>query len=148
MIKKLLNVLIQPPVYISVREFLNSSISVMSASSWFVTWGICVQELTKYFDEIFFTLGISFISISPNSEWAYSNLFSSFLLIWTFSFWPDLLETNNLISFSITRPSLSVPCTLLISTPSSLANFLTFGDAGTIFKCQKIKQNVLKFAIN
>ena len=53
----------------------------MSASSWFVTCGICVQELTKYFDEIFFTLGISFISISPNSEWAYSNLFSSFLLI-------------------------------------------------------------------
>ena len=60
------------PVYISVREVLNSSNSVISASSWFVTWGILDQEFIKYFDESLLTRGISFISISPNSEWEYS----------------------------------------------------------------------------
>ena len=40
-------ILIFSPVYISVRELLKFSISVISASSWFVTCGIVVQELVK-----------------------------------------------------------------------------------------------------
>ena len=40
-------ILIFSPVYMSVRELLKFSISVISASSWFVTCGIVVQELVK-----------------------------------------------------------------------------------------------------
>ena len=35
---------------------------------------------------------------------------------------------------SVTLPSLSLPSTLLISTPSSLANFLTFGEAAVFLE--------------
>ena len=41
----------------------------------------------------------------------------------------DLVDTNNLTSLSVTLPSLSLPEIWLTSTPSSLANFLTFGVA-------------------
>ena len=41
----------------------------------------------------------------------------------------DLVATNNFTSLSVTLPCLSLPGTLLILTPSSLANFLTFGEA-------------------
>ena len=56
------------PVNESVRELLNSSISVISASSWCVTCGIFFQELTKCGAAILFTLGTSLISTSPKSE--------------------------------------------------------------------------------
>ena len=46
----------------------------------------------------------------------------------------EFVETNNLTSSSITLPALCVPATLFIFTPSSLANFLALGDAGTIVK--------------
>jgi hypothetical protein len=44
----------------------------------------------------------------------------------------DLDETNFLISSSITLPSFSLPFTLAISTPSSLANFRAFGLADNV----------------
>ena len=47
------------PEYISVSDVLNSSNSVISASSWLVTWGILDQEFIKYFDDNFLTLGKS-----------------------------------------------------------------------------------------
>ena len=56
------------PVNESVKELLNSSISVISASSWCVTCGIFFQELTKCGAAILFTLGTSLISTSPKSE--------------------------------------------------------------------------------
>ena len=88
-----------------------------------------VQEFIRYLDESLFTLGISIISVFPNSEWGYSssinssffNSFSIFLL--------GFFAINDLTSLSVTLPSLSLPSTLVISTPSSLANFLTFGEA-------------------
>ena len=41
-------------------------------------------------------------------------------------------ETNSFKSFSTTLPNLSEPLTLFISTPNSLANFLTFGLADVL----------------
>jgi len=54
------------------------------------------------------------------------NSFSEFL--------SDLFATNDFTSLSVTLPSLSLPSTLLISTPSSLANFLTFGEAAVFLE--------------
>ena len=115
------------PVYISVSEVLKSSISVISASSWFVTWGIVVQELTKYVEANFLTLGISLTSISPKSEWENS------LII--FFGWTSILSGVLLIvedmkfftSSSTILPCLSLPTISLILTPSSRANLRTFG---------------------
>ena len=60
-----------------------------------------VQEFTKYFDDNFLTLGISFISISPNSECKYSCFtFSSFLISFFLIFSWDFVETNSFISLS------------------------------------------------
>ena len=113
----------------SVREDLNSSNSVISASSWFVTWGIFVHEFIRYLDDSRLTLGISFNSTSPNSEWWYSCAIVSSFLISFLSLLLDWFATNSFISFSVTLPCLSLPSTLAISIPSSLANFLAFGDA-------------------
>ena len=54
------------------------------------------------------------------------NSFSEFL--------SGLFATNDFTSLSVTLPSLSLPSTLLISTPSSLANFLTFGEAAVFLE--------------
>ena len=98
-----------------------------------------VHEFVRYFDDNFFTLGISLTSISPKSECSNSFLilfgfFSSITSVLLF----DLNATNFFISSSTTLPSLSLPKTLFISTPSSLANFLAFGLADemldTLFK--------------
>ena len=104
----------------------------MSASSWFVTWGMVVHEFIKYFDDNFLTLGISFISTSPNSEWEYSCFIFSLSLLLLLDKLFDCDATNNFTSLSITLPFLSLPVTWLISTPSSLANFRTFGLADEI----------------
>ncbi len=104
----------------------------MSASSWFVTWGIVVHEFVRYFDDNFFTLGMSLISISPKSECSNSFLILSGLLSFTTTLFFELDETNFLISSSTTLPSFWLPATWLISTPSSLANFLAFGLADEI----------------
>ena len=88
-----------------------------------------VQEFIKYFDDNLLTLGISFTSISPNSEWEYSCFILSLFLSLILIFSSDFVDTNNFISLSVTLPFLSLPETLFISTPNSLANFLAFGDA-------------------
>ena len=98
-----------------------------------------VHEFVRYFDDNFFTLGISLVSISPKSECS-----NSFLILFDFfssttsALLFDLNATNFFISSSTTLPSLSLPETLFISTPSSLANFLAFGLADemldTLFK--------------
>ena len=59
------------PVYKSLNDFLNFSISVISASSCCVTCGISLQDFSKWGAAIFLILGIGFVSISPNSEWSY-----------------------------------------------------------------------------
>ena len=61
------------------------------------------------------------------------NTFSLFLVS-LFDVIFDLDATNNLTSLSITLPLRSLPVTWLMSTPSSLANFRTFGLADDIFK--------------
>ena len=104
----------------------------MSASSWFVTWGIVIHEFVRYFDDNFFTLGMSLISISPKSECSNSFFILSGLLSFTTTLFFELIETNFLISSSITLPSFWLPTTWLIFTPSSLANFLAFGLADAI----------------
>ena len=70
---------------------------------------------------------MSLISISPKSEC--SNSFLIFLVYYLLlqRCFLNLDETNFLISSSTTLPSFWLPATWLISTPSSLANFLAFG---------------------
>ena len=101
---------------------------MISISSCCVTWGISVQDLTRWGPESFFTLGISLTVISPNSSWEYSS--TCFV---TSFFWisPWLTVTCDLInsftSSSETLPDLWVPGILETSAPSSRANFLTLG---------------------
>ena len=96
------------------------------------------HEFTKWGAAIFFILGISFASISPNSECSnfFFILISSFLLFSSIDF-NILEETNSFISFSITLPILSLPVTSFTLTPNSLANFLSLGLAKTfiLFFC-------------
>ena len=69
------------------------------------------------------------MSTSPKSEWEYSKSILCSVVFWSLKLLSDLVATNNFISLSVTLPCLSLPGTLSIFIPSSLANFLTFGDA-------------------
>ena len=96
-----------------------------------MTCGIVCHEFVKWGAAIFFILGISLISISPKSEWSYSDCLKD-LFIFSSLGLSKLVETNFFISSSIILPDLWDPITLLISTPSSLANFLVFGLASAL----------------
>ena len=72
---------------------------------------------------------MSLISTSPKSEWEYSSSIFCSVVFCSLKLLTDLVATNNFTSLSVTLPCLSLPGTLLILTPSSLANFLTFGEA-------------------
>ena len=69
------------------------------------------------------------MSTSPKSECEYSSSIFFSVVFWSLKFLLDLVATNNFTSLSVTLPCLSLPGTLLILIPNSLANFLTFGDA-------------------
>ena len=121
------------PEYMSVKEFLNSSISVISASSWFVTCGMLLHELTKWGAAILLILGISLTSTSPNSEWEYwiwifFSVFSCWILLGLLIF----IAANFFISLSTTLPNLSEPLISETSIPNSRANFLALGLANLI----------------
>src|SRR4030042_588151 len=98
--------------------------SVTSASSIAETW------VAVYFD---FTIALAMDRLTPlkgmRSTYPYRSYFLTFAGFFTSSTGFALPSASCLTSFSNTRPSDPVPCTLVISTPNSLARARTAGVA-------------------
>src|SRR6185437_6347681 len=131
--------LISAFLYSSFSCFLNSSSSVISASSNPVTCGIITQFLAKLAPEIFLILDKELTSTSPNlakSIFGHGNKFKPLPFVGTPDTEPPVITDliKDFKSSSVMRPLLPLPLISPKLAPNSRANLRIAGDAKDLAK--------------